>query len=173
MTTLYGPSTAQTVRRSWLLIPATRRDLIDASSTYDADVIVLDLEDLVHEERKAEARANIRDAIDIARKGGAEVFVRTDLELMYADFEASVWRGLQGVVLPKVESVDRVREADELLSRFESERGVRQAGIVGEINEYDYPQRWRIRWSCTYRWKRRWAITWRSTWSLPAHGYGR
>jgi citrate lyase beta subunit len=108
--------------------------------TCGADVVVLDLEDLVHDQRKFEARANIRTAIDRARRGGAEVFVRCDLELLYADLDASVWRGLQGAVLPKVTSVAQIREAEETLAYFETERGVMQAGLLHEINEFDEPR---------------------------------
>jgi citrate lyase subunit beta/citryl-CoA lyase len=115
-------------------------DLIERLGTAGADVIVLDLEDLVHDQRKYAARANIREGIDRARRGGAEVFVRCDLELLYADLEASVWRGLQGIVLPKVTSVAQVREAEQLLARFEAERGVMQAGLLHEIDEFDAPR---------------------------------
>jgi len=132
--------TGQQVRRSWLLVPAHRADLIATAAQAGADVIVLDLEDLVHDQRKYAARANIRDGVDRARRGGAEVFVRCDLELLYADLDASVWRGLQGVVLPKVTSVAQVCEAEELLTHFESERGVMQAGLLHEIDEFDAPR---------------------------------
>jgi citrate lyase subunit beta/citryl-CoA lyase len=132
--------TAQQVRRSWLLVPAHRTDLIERLDTFGADVIVLDLEDLVHDQRKYAARANIRDGIERARRGGAEVFVRCDLELLYADLDASVWRGLQGIVLPKVTSVAHIREAEELLEHFEIERGVLQAGLLHEIDEFDEPR---------------------------------
>ncbi|MBV9579012.1 MAG: hypothetical protein JO057_10515 [Chloroflexi bacterium] len=133
--------TGQRVRRSWLLVPAHRADLMDRLETFGADVIVLDLEDLVHDQRKYAARANVRAGIDRARRGGAEVFVRCDLELLYADLEASVWRGLQGIMLPKVTTIAQVQEADELLSHFEAERGVMQAGLLHEINEFDEPRR--------------------------------
>ena len=132
--------TAQQVRRSWLLVPAHRTDLVDRLDTFGADVIVLDLEDLVHEQRKFAARANVRAGIDRARRGGAEVFVRCDRELLYADLDASVWRGLQGIVLPKVASVEQIREAEDILAHFESERGVMQAGLLHEINEFDEPR---------------------------------
>jgi citrate lyase subunit beta / citryl-CoA lyase len=132
--------TGQPVRRSWLLVPAHRADVMQRLDTFAADVIVLDLEDLVHDQRKYAARANIREGIDGARRGGAEVFVRCDLELLYADLEASVWRGLQGIVLPKVRSVAQIREAEELLTQFEIERGVMQAGLPHEINEFDEPR---------------------------------
>jgi citrate lyase subunit beta / citryl-CoA lyase len=132
--------TGQAVRRSWLLIPADRADLVERCDTFGADVVVLDLEDRVHDARKPVARAGIRDAIERARHGGSEVFVRCDLELLYADLEASVWRGLQGVILPKVTSVEQVREAEDLLAHFEAARGVMQAGLIHDINEFDAPR---------------------------------
>jgi len=132
--------TAQQVRRSWLLVPAHRTDLVERLDTFAADVIVLDLEDLVHDQRKVAARDNVRAGIERARRGGAEVFVRCDLELLYADLDASVWRGLQGIVLPKVTSVEQIREAEDMLAHFESERGVMQAGLLHEINEFDEPR---------------------------------
>jgi len=132
--------TAQAVRRSWLLIPGHRSDLVDRSHTFGADVVVFDLEDLVHDGRKHAARANMQHGIERARQGGAEVFVRCDLELLYVDLEASVWRGLQGIILPKVMTVEQIREAEDTLAHFEAERGVMQAGLVHEVNEFDEPR---------------------------------
>jgi citrate lyase subunit beta/citryl-CoA lyase len=132
--------TAQAVRRSWLLIPSHRSDLVEQANTFGADVVVFDLEDLVHDGRKHAARANVRHGIERARQGGAEVFVRCDLELLYADLEASVWRGLQGVILPKVTVVTQIREAEDTLAHFEAERGVMQAGLLHEVNEFDEPR---------------------------------
>ncbi len=130
----------QPLRRSWLLVPAHVRDLIERSCKAGADVVVLDLEDLVHDSRKAAARENIRDGIGMAHQAGAEVFVRCDLELLYADLQASVWRGLTGVILPKVNVVEQVQEAEALLAQFEAERGVRRADLAGEVNEADEPR---------------------------------
>ena len=129
-----------TVRRSWLIVPAHNAQAISEAADSRADVIVLDLQDTVHESRKHEARANVRDAIDTMRDAGSEVFVRSDVELMYADFDASVWRGLSGVVLPGVTSADQVREADGLLSSFEAERGVVKPPPVGQVREADDPR---------------------------------
>jgi citrate lyase subunit beta / citryl-CoA lyase len=125
------------VRRSWLLIPASRPDMIEQSGSFNADVIVLDLEDLVHDSKKHEARSRIKDGIANARGGGAEVFVRCDLELLYADLEASVWRGLDGVILPKITTVGQALEAEQLLAEFEFKRGVTRAAPAGEVNEAD------------------------------------
>ena len=130
----------QTVRRSWLIVPAHNAQAISEAADSRTDVIVLDLQDTVHESRKHEARANVRSAIDMMRDAGSEVFVRSDAELMYADFDASVWRGLSGVVLPGVTSVEQVNEADEILSMFEAERGVVKPPPVGQVREADDPR---------------------------------
>jgi citrate lyase subunit beta/citryl-CoA lyase len=125
------------VRRSWLLIPASNPELTERSGSFGADVIVFDLEDLVHDSKKYDARSRIKDGIATARRGGAEVFVRCDLELLYADLEAAVWRGLDGVMLPKVTSIEQVIEAGDTLAQFELKRGVTRAAPAGEVNEAD------------------------------------
>ena len=129
-----------TVRRSWLIVPTHNAKALSEAAGSRADVVVLDLQDTVHERRKHEARANVRDVIGTMCDAGAEVFVRSDIELMYADLDASVWRGLSGVVLPGVTNVEQVREADEILSKFEAERGVVKPPPVGQVREADDPR---------------------------------
>ena len=128
------------VRRSWLIVPAHDADRLEQASNSGADVVVLDLEDTVHDTRKHDARDSIRDAIGVMRDAGSEVFARCDPELLYADMAASVWRGLSGVVLPGLTSAEQVREADAILSQFESERGVVRPPPVGEVREADDPR---------------------------------
>ncbi len=129
-----------TVRRSWLIVPAHDAERLEQAAKSGADVIALDLEDTVHDSRKHEARENIRDATGMMRDAGAEVFVRCDPELIYADVAASVWRGLSGVILTGLTGVEQVVEADDILSRFESERGVVRPPPVGEVREADDPR---------------------------------
>lgn len=129
-----------TVRRSWLIVPAHDEERLELVANSGADVVVLDLEDTVHDSRKHEAREKIRDAIGVIRDAGSEVFVRCDPELLYADIAASVWRGLSGIVLPGLTSAEQVREADFILSQFESERGVVRPPPVGEVCEADDPR---------------------------------
>lgn len=128
------------IRRSWLITPAHKGDALSAAAASGADVVVLDLQDTVHDSRKHDARANIREAIGTMRDAGSEVFVRSDVELLYADLDASVWRGLSGVILPGIEDAAQVREADALLSKFELERGVVKPPPVGEVREADDPR---------------------------------
>ncbi len=128
------------VRRSWLLVPANQADTVAEAARCGADVVVLDLEDGVHESKKHEARERIKDASPEICSRGAEVFVRSDLELLYADLDASVWRGLSGVILPRVTAVEQVQEADQILGEFEAQRGATKPPPIGDVMEADDPR---------------------------------
>ena len=127
------------IRRSWLIVPAHDDARLAEAAQAGADVVVLDLQDMVHDTKKHAARARLRDAIPHMCTQGAEVFVRANIELLYADLHAAVWRGLSGVMLPGVTSVAQVQEADSLLGRLQAERGVVKPPPVGDVLEADDP----------------------------------
>lgn len=127
------------IRRSWLIVPAHDDTRLAEAAHSGADVIVLDLQDMVHDTKKHEARRCIQEAVPRMYEQGAEVFVRADVELLYADLYASVWRGLSGVMLPGVTSIAHVQEADNLLGVLQAERGVVKPPPVGEVLEADDP----------------------------------
>jgi len=112
------------VRRSNLLAPITDTARVKQAWQSDADAITLDLEDGVVETRKAEARGLVKEAIDLAGRGGAELFVRVNATLLHADLEASVWPGLRGIMLPRVASAAEVAEAVEQMTALERRRGL-------------------------------------------------
>ena len=133
------------VRRSNLLVPMTDMAGVQSACRHNADAVTLDLEAGVPEERKADARRLVRDALAIAGRGGAEVFVRVNDSTLTEDLEASVWPGLRGIVLPAVESAADVAEAAEILTMLERERGL-AVGAVGFIVLIDSPAGvWHIR----------------------------
>lgn len=117
------------IRRSNLLIPVTNAALVSQAWRYDADAITLDLEDGVVAGRKAAARAQIKEAIALAGQGAAEVFVRVNKPFLYADMDAAVWPGLQGIMLPAVTSAADVEAAGEILTTLERQRGL----IMGAV----------------------------------------
>ena len=116
-------------RRSWLLVPASKPELIASAAKAGADVIVLDLAELVVEKDKAAARANFAAAIKTVQAGGAQVFAQVDPTVLGDDLIACVWPGLSGVVVTRAESVAEITEAAALLDRLESERGI-AAGLL-------------------------------------------
>ena len=137
----------ETVRRSNLMVPITEAPLspligwsaegegpgADRVSGHRStregwrhipDAVTLDLEDGIPRSKKIEARLMIKDAIPEAGRGSTEVFVRVNNPYLFADLEASVWPGLTGVVLPKVECGDDVSQASKLMEDLERERGI-------------------------------------------------
>ena len=100
-------------RRSALYIPGSNARAIEKARSLDADVLIFDLEDAVHPDRKDAARDQTMAAL---RQGGyrAETIVRvnplTD-KLGAADIKAAARSGCQAVLLPKVESAKEVRDA--------------------------------------------------------------
>ena len=106
------------------MVPVTNDRFVQGAWRHGSDAITLDLEDGVALDFKAGARELVRDAVTAAGKGAAEVFVRVNKEFLAADVEASVWPGLAGIMLPRVESPEDVIEASEVLSSAERRRGI-------------------------------------------------
>jgi len=106
------------------MVPMTVPRFVKNAWRHGADAITLDLEDGLPRTQKAAVRACVREAISLASRGGAEVFVRVNKPYLYADIEAAVWPDLTGIMLPKVESAAEVSEAASLLDRLERQRGI-------------------------------------------------
>src|SRR5689334_6659411 len=98
------------VRRSNLLVSMSEPTFVENAWRHGADAITLDLES-VPSELKAEARLRVKEALEPAARGGAEVFIRVNDSTVSEDLEACVWPGLTGVMLPRVESAADVAEA--------------------------------------------------------------
>lgn len=123
------PGGGARLRRSWLLVPASKPQDIEQAAKAGADVVVLDLTELVLQKDKPAARQAVRGAIDVLRAGGSEVFVQTDPEFCGADLEASVWPGLAGIVMSRAERAEQIAEAAALIDCFETEREMRSEGV--------------------------------------------
>lgn len=112
------------VRRSHLMVSAGDEAQVETSWTHDADAVVFDLTDAVPDVDKPRARDTIKAAIPLAARGGAEVFVRINKALAYADIAASAWPGLKGIVLPGAETAADVEDIATTLAACEKERGI-------------------------------------------------
>ncbi len=98
-----------------------------------ADAVILDLEDSVAVAAKAEARALIAKTIDGAGTAAAPaIYVRVNdarTGLLADDLAAVVRPGLAAVVVPKVESVEEVRDVAAQLSRHESAHQMTEGSV--------------------------------------------
>ena len=114
------------IRRSHLLVPISDREAVESSWTHNADAVILDLSGAASdiERFKLRGRKRLSDSIEIAGRGGAEVFIRVNRSVAHADIEAAIWPGTKGIVYPGAESSSEIEELDELLTELERRRGV-------------------------------------------------
>jgi citrate lyase subunit beta/citryl-CoA lyase len=104
--------------RSMLYVPANVPRFVAKAPSAGADAVILDLEDSVTADRKAEARAALAEAVPAVRAGGSDVLVRVNRPLRIAvpDIEAAVAAGADGILLTKVLGPDHVALAAEILA---------------------------------------------------------
>lgn len=119
--------------RSWMFVPGNSEKMITKALDLDLDVAMLDLEDGVVPALKQAARPVVAGALSSLRDPAGPVrYVRVNgIETgeLDADLDAVVVDGLQGLVLPKIETVEQVRAVAATLDRLERERGL-HAGTV-------------------------------------------
>ena len=106
--------------RSWLFVPGHRQRMIDKALGLNADAIMLDIEDGVAPNEKDTARKNIAESLGREKTPGSPArYVRINAighARMEADLEAVVRRGLEGLVCPKVDTPEEVRQVDAILN---------------------------------------------------------
>jgi citrate lyase subunit beta / citryl-CoA lyase len=91
----------------------------------DADATILDLEDACPIAEKVATRATILAAYQKPHTGLAYVRVNAmSTEWGYGDIVAMVQKGVEGMILPKLETVDEIRAADWVVANLERERGL-------------------------------------------------
>jgi citrate lyase subunit beta/citryl-CoA lyase len=119
--------------RSWMFVPGNVAKMIDKALACDADAIMLDLEDGVVPEMKASARLMVAASLAKPRTSRSPTcFVRvngpetSDLPL---DLCAVVVPGLEGLTVPKAETVDEVRYVSAALGELERERGLQHGSV--------------------------------------------
>src|SRR5436190_2868813 len=105
-------------RRSLLFMPASNPRALEKARTLPADGLIFDLEDAVAPEAKDRARATVSAALAAGGYGGRELVLRVnalDTPWGHADLAAVAAMPLDAVLLPKIESPDRVSLTVSLL----------------------------------------------------------
>ena len=119
--------------RSMLSVPGQRQNMIDKAFTLEPDAMIFDLEDAVPPSLKDTARALVAEAVQRPKDARSKArFVRVNGSTTGRtddDVRAIVHERLDGVTLPKVETVAEVEHLDALLTQLEKERGIRAGSI--------------------------------------------
>ena len=99
--------------RSFLFVPANVARRVEKAFTLDADAVILDLEDSVAASDKAPSRDAVVAAYGRSRQ--CLLYVRVNApstQYCYADLVATVQKGVDGVVVPKIESAADLHAID-------------------------------------------------------------
>ncbi|PNY80659.1 HpcH/HpaI aldolase/citrate lyase family protein [Deinococcus koreensis] len=123
--------------RSVLYVPGDKLRAIEKARTLEADAVILDLEDAVAPEFKAQARENVREALQTPWR--VPVLVRVNglgSEWAHDDRELALTAGAAGLVLPKVEDAHSVHALSlglPLWAMIETPRGVLSAPAIAAV----------------------------------------
>jgi citrate lyase subunit beta/citryl-CoA lyase len=111
--------------RSLLFCPATAPRPLAKLPFIGADAVAIDLEDAVTNDRKVDARSDVRTAL--SEFADVRTYVRVNhpgTGLTEGDIHGVVHPNLDGIVLPKVESPETVQAAEAWLADAERAQGL-------------------------------------------------
>lgn len=116
--------------RSMLFAPGNHPRRVEKAFTLGADAVILDLEDACPVPEKPASRPAVVAALQRPRDCPGYVRINAlSTEWAYQDLQAVVVAGVDGIVVPKIESVDEIRCAEWLVSQLERERGLPHRSI--------------------------------------------
>ncbi|MFC1751810.1 HpcH/HpaI aldolase/citrate lyase family protein [Thermoproteota archaeon] len=113
--------------RTMLYIPGNNPSMVQSGGTYGADSILLDLEDAVAVNRKDDARFLVRNMLEFVDFGDVEKTVRINAmstDFAMADLEAIVPARPDAIRIPKIESVEDVHKADNIITELEKKNNI-------------------------------------------------
>ena len=118
------------MNRSFLFAPGNVARRVEKALTLAADVVIVDLEDSVAIAEKAATRKQAAAALERPRRARGYVRVNAPAtQFCYGDLAETLHRGVDGVVLPKVESAADLHAIDWLMWNLERERGMPEGSI--------------------------------------------
>jgi citrate lyase subunit beta/citryl-CoA lyase len=129
--------------RSLIFVPGNRPNMLERAFGFNADVVMVDLEDSVPPGEKVDARELVRQWIPRLRREGRRVMVRLnsldtgltrdELAVLMGPDPSSALGGsgqaLDGVSIGKAESVQDIHDADQMMAALESAAGME----VGQV----------------------------------------
>lgn len=118
------------LNRSFLFAPGNVARRVEKALTLEADVVIVDLEDSVAVSEKAATRKLVAEALKRPRRPRGYLRVNAaSTPFCYADLVETVHKGVEGVLLPKVESAAELHAIDWLLAALEREHGIAEGSI--------------------------------------------
>ncbi len=111
-----------------LYTPGTRPELAQKAEKYDIDSIIIDLEDTVPPDMKAETRGIIAELIPTLPNKPL-VRVNNDSDLLEDDLRAVITPNTLGILFPKAETVEDLKSVDKVMKEAEAATGLETGSV--------------------------------------------
>jgi citrate lyase subunit beta / citryl-CoA lyase len=123
--------------RSLIFVPGNSMRFVEKAKTLPADIVCFDLEDSVPDNEKGTARRIIAETLLTRRQEyGGHVYVRTnspESDLVTDDLTAVLQKGIDGIVVPKVNDASEILEIKKHVVMLEKERKTDKIALMPSI----------------------------------------
>ena len=122
--------------RSIVFVPGNNPRFLEKAKSLSADIVCFDLEDSVPDKEKDNARTLISKKLKERKDFKSSIFVRTNSPQsgkIPNDLKKIVQKGLDGIVIPKVDSQKDLKKIEKIISSLEKKRKMKKIRIIPSI----------------------------------------
>jgi citrate lyase subunit beta/citryl-CoA lyase len=140
--------------RSLIFVPGNNPRFLEKAKQIEADIVCFDLEDSVPDKEKKQARKLIKTALKSRSEYHSSIFVRTNSPLsgkISDDLKEIVQKGIDGIVIPKVNNVKELKKIEKNLQSLEKTKKLKSIQIIPSIESAEGVVNTYLIASCTKR----------------------
>lgn len=122
--------------RSLIFVPGNNSRFLEKAKSLKADIVCFDLEDSVPDSEKDTARQLIKSALKSRSSYTSSIFVRTNSPIsgkIPDDLKEVIQKGLDGIVIPKVNNASEMKKIEKSISQLEKTRKLKNLQIIPSI----------------------------------------
>jgi len=122
--------------RSLVFVPGNNPRFLEKAKSLPGDIVCFDLEDSVPDNEKQSARTLISKKLKEHKDFTASVFVRTNSPKsgkIPNDLAKVIQKGLDGIVIPKVDSAKELKKIEKIISNLEKKRKLKKIRLIPSI----------------------------------------
>ena len=122
--------------RSLVFVPGNNPRFLEKAKSLPADIVCFDLEDSVPDKQKKKARSLIKNTLKQRKEYSPDVFVRTNSPesgMIGEDLKEIVQKGIDGIVIPKVNSAKELKKIEKIISSLEKKRKIKGIRLMPSI----------------------------------------
>jgi citrate lyase subunit beta/citryl-CoA lyase len=123
--------------RSLIFVPGNNARFLEKAKRIEADIVCFDLEDSVPDKEKKQARKQIKIALKSRSEYFSSIFVRINSPSsgkIPDDLKEIIQKGIDGVVIPKVNNVTELKKIEKILQSIEKTRKLKLIQIIPSID---------------------------------------